>query len=167
MFFFHMQHAKKPAHFQDSPVTWLPNLPANKKKKKAKRVLGTGRGLAILQGFSKTVHIIFCTFSRICSAADFRFASFVNDLTGRAVAKATGRGHVETDKQLLDEVVDDITRGTGEVEVVMVRSFIVKVGCFIVFYCNTIYRKTLFNCEYLLIANCEFFLRSQLIDLQT
>ena len=67
----------------------------------------------------------------------------------------------------MDEVVDDITRGTGEVEVVMVRSFIVKVGCFIVFYCNTIYRKTLFNCEYLLIANCEFFLRSQLIDLQT
>ena len=30
-----------------------------------------------------------------------------------------------------------------------------------------VYRGTLFNCEYLLIANCEFFLHSQLIDLQT
>ena len=63
---------------------------------------------------------------------------FTNDLTGRAVAKATGGGHVETDEQLVDEVVDDLTRGTGEVEVVKVRSFVVKVGRFIVFYCNTI-----------------------------
>ena len=29
-----------------------------------------------------------------------------------------------------------------------------------------LYRRTLFNCEYLLIANCEFFLLLQLIDSQ-
>ena len=94
--------------------------------------------IAILQGFCKTIRITFCTFSRVCSAADFGVAFFINDLTGRAVAKAAGGGHVETDEQLLDEVIDDITRGTGEVEVVMVGSFVVKVGRFIVFYCNTI-----------------------------
>ena len=29
------------------------------------------------------------------------------------------------------------------------------------------YHRSVFNCEYLLIANCEFYPRSQLIDLQT
>ena len=29
------------------------------------------------------------------------------------------------------------------------------------------YRRSVFNCEYLLIANCEYFLHSQLIDSQT
>ena len=32
---------------------------------------------------------------------------------------------------------------------------------------GTIYRRSGFNCEYLLNANCEFFYVSQLIDSQT
>ena len=84
------------------------------------------------------MYVVRCTFSRICSAADFGFASLADVITGRAVAKATGRGHIEADEQLLDEVIDDVTRGTGEVEIVMVRSFVVKVGRFIVFCYNRI-----------------------------
>ena len=33
--------------------------------------------------------------------------------------------------------------------------------------CMHVHRRSSFNCEYLLIANCEYFLRSQLIDSQT
>ena len=72
------------------------------------------------------MYVKFYTFSGICSGV------YIDGITGWAVAKATGRGHVETDKQFLNEAVDDVARGTGQV--VKVRSFVVKVGCFIVLY---------------------------------
>ena len=34
-------------------------------------------------------------------------------------------------------------------------------------FTHSLYRRSVFNCEYLLIANCEYFLRLQLIDSQT
>ena len=74
------------------------------------------------------------TFSRICSGVDIRFTFSIDVITGRVVTKATGRGHIETDEQLLNEVIDGITRGTGVV--VKARSFVVKVGRFIVFSCK-------------------------------
>ena len=40
-------------------------------------------------------------------------------------------------------------------------------GIYIIVTVDTGYCRSSFNCEYLLIANCEFFYVSQLIDSQT